>query len=73
MRKTLTGLLLSAAGFGLIYVGYQRHQSVGESVGRFFLGSSSDETKLLLLGGAVCALAGLGLLGFARIGKGKKA
>ncbi|MBL4845431.1 MAG: DUF3185 family protein [Planctomycetes bacterium] len=67
--KTPLGLLLTASGAGLLYVGYQKHNEVGESVGRFFTGTNSTETKLFLLGGVVCVLIGLGLLGMVKLTK----
>ena len=69
--KTPLGLLLTAAGCGLIYVGYEKHNAVGESVGRFFTGTDSNETKFFLLGGVVCVLVGLTLLGLVKLAKQK--
>lgn len=71
--KTPLGLLLTAAGCGLLYVGHEKHSEVGESLGRFFGAGSSDEVKLFLIGGVVCLLVGLGMLGMDKLTrKGKK-
>lgn len=70
--KTPLGLLLSAAGCGLLYAGHEKHNAVGESIGRFLGAGSSDEVKLFLIGGVVCLLVGLGLLGMDKLTRGKQ-
>lgn len=70
--KTALGLLLTAAGGGLLYTGHERHNAVGESIGRFFGASSSNEVKLFLVGGVLCVLAGLGLIGLEKLTRGKQ-
>ncbi len=70
--KTAIGLLLTVAGSGLLYAGNQKHGEVGESLGRVFGGGSSNEVKLFLVGGVVCVLAGLGMLGMEKLTRGKK-
>ncbi len=70
--RTPIGLLLTAAGGGLLYVGNQKHGELGESLGRVFGGGSSNEVKLFLIGGALCVLVGLGLLGMDKLTRGKK-
>ena len=70
--RTPLGLLLTAAGCGLLYVGNQKHGELGESLGRMFGGGSSNEVKLFLIGGAVCVLVGLGLLGMDKLTRGKQ-
>lgn len=70
--KTPLGVLLTAAGCGLLYVGHEKHGEVGESIGRFFRGGSSGEVKLFLIGGVACVLVGLALLGADKLTRGKQ-
>ena len=65
-------VLLICAGVALILIGRQKHGEVAESIGRFFSGSSSTETKLYLLGGVACVLTGLGAAGAGRLTRGKQ-
>jgi len=71
MRAAL-GLLLTAAGCGLLYAGHEKHGELGESLGRFLGAGSSDEVKLFLVGGVICVLVGLGLLGMDKLTRGKQ-
>lgn len=70
--RQIMGVLLILAGVGLTLVGRQKHGEVTESIGRFFNGSSSTETKLYLLGGVACLLTGIGALGAGGLGQGKQ-
>lgn len=70
--KTVIGIVLTAAGCGLLYVGNEKHNELGESIGRFFGAGSSDEVKFFLLGGVVCLLLGLATLGMDKLTKGKQ-
>ena len=55
----IIGIVLLVASAGLLWQGWQSHQSFGASVGRV-LGSGPSEQTLFLFGsGAIFALAGL--------------
>jgi len=67
MKRGL-GLALLVIGGVLVYFGLQSTDSFGEKIVEGVTGRYSDGTMGYLIGGAVAAAAGLGLLVF---GKGK--
>lgn len=54
------GLGLLVAGGVMIYWGYQSSESFGSQMNKSFTGSPTDKTIRLMIGGIVCAAAGLG-------------
>lgn len=57
----ITGLVLLAVGVVLLIIGISATQSVGDQFSRFFTGEFTDSTMWMLIGGAICAIVGLGL------------
>lgn len=62
----LAGLVLIVVGGILLYFGYNASETALESVTETVTGRFSDETTLYLIGGAACAVAGVGLLLFGK-------
>ena len=62
----LAALVLIAVGGILLYFGYNASESALESVTEAVTGRYSDQTTLYLIGGAACAVAGVGLLLFGK-------
>ncbi len=62
----LAALVLIAVGGVLLYFGYNASGSALESVTEAVTGRYSDQTTLYLIGGAACAVAGVGLLLFGK-------
>jgi hypothetical protein len=58
----ILGLVLLVAGAILLYFGFNATESVGEQVVEGVTGNYTDQTMWYLIGGAVAAVAGLGLL-----------
>lgn len=52
------GVILLAAGVGLIIWGVNLYGAFGNKLSRTLTGTSSNETMLFLAGGAVCAILG---------------
>lgn len=61
-RKKIIGIACLVAGVALLYFGYNASQSLTESVSETLTGRYTDETMVMLIGGAVAAVVGLGLL-----------
>jgi hypothetical protein len=64
--KKLAALVLIVAGGILLYFGYNASGSALESVTETLTGRYSDQTMLYLIGGAACAVVGVGLLLFGK-------
>ncbi len=62
--KKIAGLVLLVAGAIALYFGFQATDAPLEEVRETLTGEYSDQTMLYLIGGAVAAVAGLGLLVF---------
>ena len=62
----LAALVLIVVGGGLLYFGYSASGSALESVTESVTGRYSDGTTMYLIGGAVCAVIGAGLLLFGK-------
>ena len=64
--QKILGLALIVAGAILLYFGLQSTESFSEKVVEGFTGRYSDGTMAYLIGGAVAAALGLGLLLFGK-------
>jgi len=62
----LVGLVLIVVGSILLYFGYNASETALESVTETVTGRFSDQTTLYLIGGAACAVLGVGLLLFGK-------
>lgn len=62
----IVALALIVVGGILMYFGYSASQSAFETVTETVTGRFSDETTLYLVGGAACAVIGVGLLFFGK-------
>jgi uncharacterized membrane protein len=62
----IVALVLIVVGGILLYFGYNASQSALETVTETVTGRFSDETTMYLVGGAVCAAIGVGLLLFGK-------
>ena len=62
----LVALVLIVVGGALLYFGYSASGSALESLTETVTGRYSDQTTLYLIGGAVCAVVGVGLLLFGK-------
>ena len=62
----LVGLVLIVVGSILLYFGYNASETALESVTETVTGRFSDQTTLYLIGGAACAVIGVGLLLFGK-------
>lgn len=62
----LAALVLIVVGGILLYFGYNASESALESVTEAVTGRYSDQTTLYLIGGAACAVVGVGLLLFGK-------
>jgi len=62
----LAALVLIVVGGGLLYFGYSASGSALESVTESVTGRYSDATMMYLIGGAVCAVIGAGVLLFGK-------
>ena len=62
----LAALVLIVVGGILLYFGFNASGSPLESVTETLTGRYSDQTTLYLMGGAVCAVVGAGLLLFGK-------
>ena len=62
----LAALVLIVVGGGLLYFGYSASGSALESVTESVTGRYADATMMYLIGGAVCAVIGAGLLLFGK-------
>jgi hypothetical protein len=58
------GIALLIGGIVLLVYGFKAKDSVESKLSQTFTGTPSDNTKWLLAGGAVCCVAGVGLLFF---------
>jgi hypothetical protein len=56
----IASLVLLITGIVLVVYGLSALDSIGSSFSRFFTGAPTDKTMWLLIGGAVCAILGLG-------------
>ncbi len=64
--RNLAALVLIVVGGILLYFGYNASGSALESVTETVTGRYSDQTTLYLIGGAACAVLGVGLLLFGK-------
>ena len=64
--KRIAGLVLLVAGAVLLYFGFQAADAPLEQARESLTGDYSDRTMQYLIGGAVAAVAGLGLLYFGK-------
>ena len=62
----LAGLVLVVVGCILLYFGYTASESALESVTQTVTGRFTEETTMYLVGGAACAVVGVGLLLFGK-------
>ena len=62
--KRFIGLALLVGGIIMLVYGFQAKDSVQSQVSEVFTGTPSDNAKWLLLGGAVCSVAGVVLVLF---------
>jgi hypothetical protein len=62
--KKIIGLALLAGGIVLLVFGFQSKDSLESKASELFKGSPSDKTTWYLVGGAVCSVAGVGLILF---------
>ncbi|MDX1570695.1 MAG: DUF3185 family protein [Xanthomonadales bacterium] len=58
-NKKIIGLVCLIVGIALLYFGYNASQSVTETVSETLTGRYTDETMIMLIGGAVAAVVGL--------------
>lgn len=61
MNKIL-GLAILAAGIILLYFGYNEYNSAASQVTEVVTGSPTDNAIWFLIGGAIAAIVGLGVL-----------
>lgn len=59
----IMALLLLGGGVTLLVLGINAHQSGASGVARFFTGSPTKQTVMLLTGGGALVLAGIALTG----------
>ena len=57
--QRIIGVVLAAGGAILLWKGWESYNSVGSKFGRALSGGSSNETLLMLAGGAVLVAAGV--------------
>ena len=62
----LVALVLIVVGGGLLYFGYTASESALESITETVTGRYTDKTTMYLIGGAACAVVGVGLLLFGK-------
>ncbi len=62
----LVALVLIVVGGILLYFGYTASGSALESVTETVTGRFTDQTTMYLIGGAACAVVGVGLLFFGK-------
>lgn len=62
----LAALVLIVVGGILLYFGYTASESALESVTETVTGRYTDQTTMYLIGGAACAVLGVGLLLFGK-------
>lgn len=60
--NTAIGIALMAAGVILLIFGFNESQSFSSEVSRTFTGSPTDRSMWMLIGGAVAAVLGIGLI-----------
>ncbi len=65
-NKRIVGLVLLVVGAVLLYFGFAATDAPLEQARESLTGDYSDRTMLYLIGGAVAAVAGLGLLFFGK-------
>jgi hypothetical protein len=56
------GIILLAAGIGLLLWGINLYGAFGNKLARTFSGSSSNETMIFLIAGAICSVLGAVML-----------
>ncbi len=56
------GIILLVAGIGLLLWGINLYGAFGNKLARTFTGSSSNETMIFLIAGAVCTVLGAVML-----------
>ena len=61
-KNKIIGVACLVAGVALLYFGYNASQSFTESMSETLTGRYTNETMIMLIGGAVAAVVGLGLL-----------
>lgn len=64
MKTKLIGLVLVVAGAGLLYFGWQEKEGAASVLKETFTGNPTDKAMYMLIGGAVCVVAGIGLGAF---------
>ncbi len=62
----LVALVLIVVGGILLYFGYTASQSALESITETVTGRFTDQTTMYLVGGAACAVVGVGLFLFGK-------
>ncbi len=62
----VAALVLIVVGAILMYFGYSASQSAFETLTETVTGRFSDQTTMYLVGGAACAVIGVGLMLFAK-------
>ena len=62
----LVALVLIVVGGALLYFGYTASESALESITETVTGRYTDQTTMYLIGGAACAVVGVGLLLFGK-------
>lgn len=62
----LAALVLVVVGGILLYFGYTASESALEAVTETVTGRYTDQTTMYLIGGAACAVVGVGLLLFGK-------
>ena len=55
----LLGIILAFIGALLVFFGWQSSESLGEQLTETVTGRFTDDTMLVIIGGAVCLAAGL--------------
>lgn len=58
-NRKLIGLIALVGGAILLYFGYNASQSVAESVTEAVTGRFTDETVVMLIGGAIAVVVGI--------------
>lgn len=66
MNRKVIGIVLLVLGAVLLFFGWNATDSAVEQISEGLTGRYTDETMYYLIGGGVCAAAGLGVLLFGR-------
>jgi len=57
-KTNVIGIIMLAAGIGLLFWGINLYGAFGNKVARTLSGASSNETMMFLIAGAVCTVLG---------------